>query len=48
MEDILKRLENTFADRSFLKRISTSRKRWLDYDIETVVESIVSYFKGLK
>lgn len=47
MDDIVKRLENSFKDKGFLKRISTSRQRWIDEDIELIAEGIIGFYKGL-
>lgn len=47
MEDIVRRLETSFKDKNFLKRISTSRQRWLDEDIDVIAMGIVDYFKHL-
>jgi len=47
MDDIVRRLESCFKEKSFLKRISTSRQRWIDEDIEVIAEEIVAFFRGL-
>ena len=47
MGDIVKRIENSFKDNSFLKRISTSRQRWIDEDIKIIAEGIIGFYKGL-
>ena len=47
MDDIVRRIENTFKDKGFLKRISTSRQRWLDEDIEIIAERIIGFYKEL-
>ena len=47
MRDITKRLETVLTDKSFLKRISTSRQRWIDDTIETIASEIINFFKGL-
>ena len=41
MDDIVGRLENSFKDKTFLKRISTSRQRWIDEDIELIAKGLV-------
>lgn len=48
MEDIIRRIEKSFKDKSFLKRISTSRQRWIDEDIESITDGIVNFFEKLK
>ena len=47
VDDIVKRIENSFKDNSFLKRISTSRQRWIDEDIKIIAEGIIGFYKGL-
>ena len=47
MDDIVRRLEISFKDKNFLKRISTSRQRWIDEDIELIAKGIIDFFKGL-
>lgn len=47
MDDIVRRLENCFKDKSFLKRISTSRQRWFEEDIEIITEGIIEFFRGI-
>lgn len=47
MDDIVKRIENSFKDKSFLKRISTSRQRWIDEDIEIIADGIINFYKEL-
>ena len=47
MDDIVRRLEISFKDKNFLKRISTSRQRWIDEDIEVIAKGIIEFYKGL-
>ena len=47
MDDIVRRLESSFKDKNFLKRISTSRQRWIDEDVEIIVGGIVDFYKAL-
>ena len=47
MDDIVRRLESSFKDNTFLKRISTSKQRWIDEDIEVMAKGIVDFYKGL-
>ena len=47
MDDIIRRLESCFKDENFLKRISASRQRWIDEDIEVITEGIVAFFREL-
>ncbi|MCH5344554.1 MAG: nucleotidyl transferase AbiEii/AbiGii toxin family protein [Acetatifactor sp.] len=48
MEDIIKRVEKSFKDKSYLKRISTSRQRWIDEKIEDIAKGIVDFLKRLQ
>ena len=47
MKDIVRRVEFSFQDTAYLKRISTSRQRWIDVDIENITKEIVEFLKGL-
>lgn len=47
MEDIIRRVENSFKDKRYLERISTSRQRWIDEDIEDIADAIVTFLKQL-
>ena len=47
MEDIVRRVENSFKDKSYLKRIPTSRQRWIDEKIEVITKGIVDFLKVL-
>lgn len=47
MDDIVRRVENTFKDKGYLKRVSKSRQRWIDEDIEIIADGIVGFFKEL-
>ena len=45
--DIMDRVEFTFRDRTFLKRVSASELRWLDEDIETIANGILEALSRL-
>lgn len=47
MVDIIRRLERIFKDKNFLKRVSSSRQRWIDEDIMIISDGILKYFKCL-
>ncbi len=47
IEDIIRRIETTFKDKNYLKRISTSRQRWIDTDTETMAKELVDFFSCL-
>lgn len=47
MEDIVRRVENSFKDKRYLERISTSRQRWIDEDIEDIADGIITFLKQL-
>ena len=44
-DDIVNRIEATFDDVLYLKRVADSKQRWLDNDIVEVSEGILSFFK---
>ena len=41
--DVVKRLEQIFSDKAYLKRLSTSDKNWLGIDVEEVTKGILFY-----
>ncbi len=45
--DIVSRVEETFSDEVYLKRVSESRQRWLDEDIHEIANGIVYFLKAL-
>ena len=47
LDDIVRRIENCLKDKNFLKRISASRQRWIDVEVEIIAEEIIAFFKGL-
>lgn len=47
MGDIVRRIESTFQDNRFLQRVSNSRQRWLDEDINNIANGIIDYFRQL-
>ena len=48
LDDIIRRVQNTFRDSRYISRLSTSRKNWLDADLDDVLNGIVNYLKYLK
>ncbi len=46
-ESIITRLENAFTDKQYLQRVSGSRQRWIDEDIEMIADGIVEWLKRL-
>lgn len=47
MEEIIRRVESTFMDKSYLAQVATSRQRWIDEDIEIIAQGIVSFLKNI-
>ncbi|MBO5019187.1 MAG: nucleotidyl transferase AbiEii/AbiGii toxin family protein [Clostridia bacterium] len=46
IDDIINRVERTFSDRSYISKLKTSKKNWLDTDIDTVLSGIVAFLKA--
>ena len=46
-ESIIKRVENTFSDSQYLQRVSLSKQRWVDDDIQTIADEILAWLKNL-
>jgi len=45
--DILKRVQMTFNNRTYQRRIATSDKKWLDEEIEQIFEKIIEFHVSL-
>ena len=41
IEDIIKRVQFTFGNPNYKKRVDSSDKRWLDEDIDCIFETII-------
>lgn len=48
MEDIVRRVESTFKDKRYMEQIASSRQRWIDEDVENIIDGIVSFIKNIK
>jgi len=46
-ESIVKRVESTFKDKQYLIRVSGSRQRWIDDDIDVIAEGFLEWMKKL-
>lgn len=42
--EIAKKLKLILEDKNYLERVSTSKQRWIDDDIETIAQKLISYF----
>lgn len=47
MNAIVKRIENVFSDKAYVKRVDTSDKRWLDDDIQKIINGILNYLRAI-
>lgn len=45
MNDVIRRVSTTFKDEQYLRRVSTSRQRWIDGDIHTIANGIVEFLE---
>ena len=43
---VLRRVTETFKNQTYLSRLKTSRKNWLDGDLETVLKGIIDYLNA--
>lgn len=48
IEDIITRVENTFSNRSYISKLNTSKKNWLNIPISTVLDGIITFLKSQK
>ena len=47
IDDIVKRLKETFADAEYIKALDESKQRWVDGDIKEITSSLVEYIQKL-
>lgn len=47
INDILRRVSKTFKDRTYLSRLKTSQKNWLDKDLNTVLNGIIDFLRNI-
>ena len=47
MQDICRRVVNTFASERYVSRLSSSKKNWLDMEISSVLEKLSSFLEAL-
>ena len=47
VRDIERRLGRIFSSKTFLKRMANPDYAWLDEPVETVVGTLLEFFKGL-
>lgn len=45
---IIRRVSMVFHDRIYLRRLQTTDKRWLDEDLETITEGIISFLEKME
>jgi len=47
LEDIIKRIKDTFNDKRYLERVSKSNQRWIDCDIEMITKELTEWLTSL-
>jgi hypothetical protein len=45
---IIRRVEIAFSDRMYLRRLSTTNLKWVDENINDILNGITDFLKGLK
>ena len=48
IDGIIRRVRMVFRDRSYLRRLHTTDKKWLDEDLDTITETIIRFLEDLK
>lgn len=48
VDDIIRRLKRVFGDTQYLKRVSNSRQRWIDAEIQEIADGLLEYIQQLK
>lgn len=46
-DDIIDRVGKVFRDKIYLQRVSESRQRWIDLEIETIAEGILNFMQSV-
>ena len=47
ISDIVKRVKNTFNNKSYLSKLKTSQKNWLDEELDDVLSGIINFLETL-
>ena len=47
LEDIVRRLSETFASEQYLSRLSNSRQRWIDDEIHDITDGLLTFVTEL-
>lgn len=47
IDEITKRVKNTFSNRTYIRRLSTSKKNWLDVEQNVVLEGIIEFLSKM-
>lgn len=47
IEEIIKRVKNTFSNRTYIRNLSTSKKNWLDVEQNVVLKGIVDFLNEM-
>ena len=48
IDGVIRRVRMVFRDRSYLRRLQTTDKKWLDEDLETITETIIKFLEKLQ
>ncbi len=48
IDGVIRRVRMVFRDRSYLRRLQTTDKKWLDEDLDTITETIIEYLEKIK
>lgn len=48
IEEIIKRVKNTFSNRTYIRNLSTSKKNWLDVEQNVVLKGIIDFLNEME
>lgn len=48
MEDIINRVSTTFKNRTYQGKLKSSRRNWLDKEIEEILEELIIFLEDIK
>ena len=48
IDGVIRRVRMVFRDRTYLRRLQTTDKKWLDEDLETITDTIIKFLETMK
>ena len=48
IDGVIRRVRTVFRDLTYLRRLQTTDKKWLDEDLETITDTIIKFLETMK